>query len=85
MKTSTIKIGSVWKNIRSDGTHFYSGSIDTPCPVLINKDNRIMVFKNESTAENSPVMDIVIIEGNKPQNDETTTQEVDSGSFDVPF
>jgi len=79
-KNNIMKIGSVWKSTKEDGTVYYSGNIDVPFSITLNNNNRILIFKNRSDHEKSPAMDILIAEAQPPR---TQTQNQDDS--DVPF
>jgi hypothetical protein len=76
-----MKIGSVWKSTKEDGSVYYSGNIDVPCPITLSDDNRILIFKNRSEHEKSPALDILISKG-LPQK-KASSPPADDG--DVPF
>lgn len=80
-KSNIMKIGSVWKSTKEDGTVYYSGNIDVPCPITLNGSNRILIFKNKSEHEKSPALDILIAEALPPRAAPASTP--DDG--DVPF
>jgi len=79
-RNNMVKIGSVWKSTKEDGTVYYSGTIDVPFPITLSSDNRILIFKNRSEHEKSPAMDVLIAEA---QPARTQTQDTDND--DVPF
>ena len=55
-----IKIGAVWKYEKDDGTAYYSGRIDVECPIILSNENSILLFKNKSDHEKSPLFDVLI-------------------------
>jgi len=55
-----IKIGAVWKYEKDDGTAYYSGRIDLDAPLLLSNENSILLFKNKSDHEKSPLFDVLI-------------------------
>lgn len=79
-KSNMIKIGSVWKSTKEDGSVYYSGTIDVPFPITLSSNNRILIFKNRSEHEKSPAMDILIAEAQPPR-----TQDTQADDPDVPF
>jgi len=68
-----IKIGALWKR-EKDGSVFFSGQIDTPCPIILNPETSVLLFKNKSEHEKSPYFDILIAE-NRKQNDNQDDEE----------
>ena len=54
-----IKIGAVWRK-EKDGNVFYSGRVDMPCPIILDGDTNLLIFKNKSDHEQSPDFDILI-------------------------
>jgi len=55
-----IKIGAVWQYKKDDGTAYYSGRIDLDAPILLSNENSILLFKNKSDHEKSPLFDVLI-------------------------
>jgi len=55
-----LKIAGVWRKEKDDGTAFYSGKVDTPCPIILENDTHLLIFKNKSDHENSPAFDVLI-------------------------
>ena len=55
-----IKIGAVWKYEKDDGTTYYSGRIDLDAPLFLSNENTILLFKNKSEHEKSPLFDVLI-------------------------
>ena len=61
-KTQMIKIGSVWKGQSEEGIVYYSGPISVPFPIMLDKNCRILIFKNKSDNKDAPDLDILITE-----------------------
>ena len=55
-----IKIGAVWKYEKDGGETYYSGRIDLDAPILLSNENSILLFKNKSEHEKSPLFDVLI-------------------------
>ena len=55
-----IKIGALWRYEKDDGTVHYSGRIDLDAPILLSNENTILLFKNKSDHEKSPLFDVLI-------------------------
>ena len=73
-----IKIGSVWKYEKEDGTIYFKGRMDLPCPVILEKNVSILLFKNKSDHEKSPALDILIAEDKpKPTPQASSNSDVD--------
>lgn len=68
------KVGALWKREKADGTVFFSGQLDMPCPVILNSEVSILLFKNKSDHEKSPYFDILVAE-NKKQDGNQDTEE----------
>jgi len=79
-KTTMIKIGSVWKGQTKEGIAFYSGPISVPFPILLDKNHRILVFKNKSENERAPDLDILIAEAT-PTEEQSKTFDDDEALF----
>ena len=73
-----IKIGSVWRYEKEDGTVYFSGKVDAPCSIILEKNAKVLLFANKSDHEKSPALDILIAE-DKPK------PQVQSRDSDVPF
>jgi len=69
-----LKIGSVWKYEKDDGTIYFKGRVDLPCSVLLDKGVSILLFKNKSDHEKSPALDVLIAEDKpKPQQQQNAS------------
>ena len=63
-----LKIGSVWKK-ETDEKLFFSGRVDTPCPVIIDDKLNIIILKNKNPHEKSPDYDVFVSKP-KPKEEE---------------
>jgi len=78
-----IKVGSLWRHENEDSKVIFRGKVDLPCPILLEKNTSILLFKNTSDHEKSPVLDILIAE-DKPQAPAQAETQARSNS-DVDF
>jgi len=74
-KSQMIKIGSVWKGQTKEGIVFYSGNISVPFPIMLDKSNRILIFKNKSDHAHAPDLDILISEQQEKQSETSENDE----------
>jgi len=77
MKTQMVKIGSVWKGQSEEGVVYYSGPISVPFPIMLDKNNRILIFKNKSENKDAPDLDVLIAEKQSKQDRQTKASDDD--------
>lgn len=59
---SSLRIGAAWYKRDKNGNEYLSLSISTPCPVILQPDQRLSLFPNPNKqTDNQPDFDLVIL------------------------
>lgn len=59
---SSLRIGAAWYKRDKNGAEYLSLSINTPCPLILQPDQRLSLFPNQNKqSDNQPDFDLVIL------------------------
>jgi len=78
------KIGAFWKYEKEDGTVYFKGRIDFPAGLILNDETDVLLFKNRSEHEKSPVLDLLIAK-RQPKKQQQANDQSSDFDDDVPF
>jgi hypothetical protein len=63
-----IKIGALWRCEKENSKVKFTGKVDLPTPLILTPGLSILLFKNKSEHEKSPVLDVFIADSGQKQN-----------------